>query len=201
MEYTYDATDPDARNQIMQDLYNEGSLAVLVHPEGSNLKLVESGNKSGSAEVYDRLAMRCNNEISKLILGNTLTTEAGDKGTQALGSVQKKSEDQIIESDRKLLLNILNYDLTDTFARFGYNKQSGRFGYSKPKESNISSRVDIAIKLDSLGIPIDFDQLYEETGFRKPKTKLKKSPATPSRNNPEPSHPRKNLLNKVKGFF
>jgi phage gp29-like protein len=47
-----------------------------VHAEDTVLKLVEAANKTGSADLYDKLCERCNNEISKLFLGNTLTTEA-----------------------------------------------------------------------------------------------------------------------------
>ena len=39
----------------------------------------------------------CNNEIAKLILGNTLTTESSEKGTQALGTVHKKVEDKVLD--------------------------------------------------------------------------------------------------------
>ena len=46
-------------------------------------------------DLYDKLCERCNNEISKLFLGNTLTTEASDKGTQALGTVHKDVEEKV----------------------------------------------------------------------------------------------------------
>lgn len=69
-------------------------MGVFIHGKDTELNLKEAGNKSGSADLYDKLCERCNSEISKLVLGNTLTTEASKTGTQALGTVHKKVEDK-----------------------------------------------------------------------------------------------------------
>ena len=74
-EYVYDSDDDDSRQRAIEDARNVGSLATFVHGKDSSLNLIESGSKTGSADVYERLIERCNSEISKLILGNTLTTE------------------------------------------------------------------------------------------------------------------------------
>lgn len=110
----------------MEDAANAGSLAQFFHAKDTELKLTEAGNKTGSADVYERLCERCNNEISKLILGNTLTTESSEKGTQALGTVHKKVEDKVLEADRKYVLNVLNYDMTDILLRMGINTEGVR---------------------------------------------------------------------------
>ena len=60
-----------------------------------------------------------------MILGNTLTTESSEKGTQALGTVHKKVEDKVLEADRKYVLNVLNYDMTDILLRMGINTEGG----------------------------------------------------------------------------
>ena len=93
-EYIYDSDDDESRQRAMEDAANAGSLAQFFHAKDTELKLTEAGNKTGSADVYERLCERCNNEISKLILGNTLTTESSEKGTQALGTVHKKGGGQ-----------------------------------------------------------------------------------------------------------
>ena len=82
-------------------IFDSGGASVFLHPEGSNLTLHDIGSKSGTSDLYKGLAQFCNQEISKHILGNTLTTEAGEKGTQALGSVQKKAEDLLLEQDKR----------------------------------------------------------------------------------------------------
>ena len=167
-EYLYDANDPEARAQILSDAYNEGGAGVYVHPKDSDLKFVESNGKTASADLYDRLTERCNAEISKLVLGNTLTTEASDKGTQALGTVHRKVEDRLAQVDRKYLLDVLNYEMTDIFAAMGIDTAGGEFLYKEPRDIDLNQRMDIAAKMDALGLPLDEEQLYEETGVRKP---------------------------------
>ena len=167
-EYTYDGNDEDARRRIVQDAYNDGGAAVIIHPDGSGFKFVESGNKSGSADLYDKFTERCNAEISKMFLGNTLTTEASSTGTQALGTVQKKSEELINQMDRTDMLNILNYDMTDTFASFGFSTEGGSFEYES-EEVDIDKKLSQVEKLMSLGLPVSHDYLYETFGVEKPK--------------------------------
>lgn len=132
-EYTYPTDDDEARQKALNDADSTGSLSVFVHAEDTALKLVEAANKTGSADLYDKLCERCNNEISKLFLGNTLTTEASDKGTQALGTVHKDVEEKVTLSDRQDILDVLNYDMADIFAMLGIDTTGGEFCYPEKK--------------------------------------------------------------------
>lgn len=168
-EYTYNAGDDASRYNLVNDIFGSGGSAVFLHPEGSNMTLHEASNKTGSSDLYQGLAFFCNAEMSKHVLGNTLTTEAGEKGTQALGTVQKKGEDRMLEQDKRFVLNVLNYQMTDLFESFGIKVRGGRFSFVSPKNTDPAGRVDILVKLDALGLPLDHDQLYEEFGLNKPK--------------------------------
>lgn len=168
-EYTYDSNDDDSRQRAINDARNAGSLAVFVHGEDTTLNLLEAGNKTGSADIYERLIERCNSEISKLILGNTLTTEASDTGTQALGTVHKRVEDTIAAADRQFVLDVLNYDMTDIFADLGFNLSGGRFSFPERKVLDDTTKANILVQLRQVfGLPVDDDYLYEEFGVRKP---------------------------------
>ena len=167
-EYTYNGNDDQERYNLMQDAHEAGGSSVYIHPDGTGLKLLEAGNKSGSSDLYKNLAAFCNSEISKHVLGNTLTTEAGEKGTQALGEVHKKIEDKLLAQDKLFVLNVLNYQMTDIFESFGINVKGGKFSFVIPKDSNQTQRIDIITKLSSLGLPISHDQLYDEFGLNKP---------------------------------
>ena len=169
-EYTYNADDEDARNKLTDDAYDTGSLGIYVHPEGTTLKFIESSNKTGSADLYKSLSEFCNAELSKLVLGNTLTTEAGNKGTQALGTVHQSVEERIANTDRHFLLNILNYDMADIFQRMGINTDGGEFAFVTPQEMTTKERVEMLASLkNTFNLPIDDDYLYQLTGVEKPK--------------------------------
>lgn len=169
-EYIYETDDDEARQRAIDDAENTGSLAAFIHSKESDMKLVESGNKTGTADLYERLCERCNSEISKLILGNTLTTEASEKGTQALGTVHKKVEDRVAESDRKYILDVLNYEMTDILSAMGINTTGGEFFFPDSKEIDLSAKASILTQLrSSFNLPISDDYLYEQFGVEKPK--------------------------------
>lgn len=169
-EYTYETDDEDSRKRALEDANSLGALATFIHGKDTELKLVEAGNKTGSAEVYEKLCERCNNEISKLILGNTLTTESSENGTQALGTVHKKVEDKVTQADRLYILDILNYDMADIFASMGIDTKGGEFCFPEKKDVDMNTKVSILTQLrTNFQLPVDDDWLYEEFGIEKPK--------------------------------
>ena len=216
-EYTYETDDDEARRRTVEDAQATGSLAVLVHSKDSTLELKESGNKTGSADLYERLCERCNSEISKLILGNTLTTEASDRGTQALGTVHMKVENLVAKTDRRFILDTLNYDIADIFLSLGINTCDGEFCFIEPKDLNeIKAEIDILATLkNTFNLPIDDDTLYEKSVTKKPenynelKTQVQAAqeppaPPTPPKKEPENEpnpQKKKNFANRIKSFF
>ena len=168
-EYIYDSDDEESRQRAIEDAANAGSLAQFFHSKDTEFKLTEAGNKTGSADVYERLCERCNNEISKLVLGNTLTTESSEKGTQALGTVHKKVEDKVALADKKYVLDVLNYDMADIFAHIGINTAGGAFCFPERKDIDPTSKINILTQLEtSFNLPVSDDYLYEEFGIEKP---------------------------------
>ena len=168
-EYTYNSNDEDSRQRAIDDAAQMGSLAQFFHDEGTKLNFIEAGNKTGSADVYERLCERCNNEISKLVLGNTLTTESSEKGTQALGTVHKKVEDKVALADKKYVLDVLNYDMADIFARLGINTAGGEFCFPERKDIDPTSKINILTQLATgFNLPVSDDYLYKEFGIEKP---------------------------------
>lgn len=168
-EYTYDSDDDDSRKRAIADARATGSLATFIHGKDTSLNLLEAGNKTGSADVYERFIERCNSEISKLVLGNTLTTESSETGTQALGTVHKKSEDSITQADRRFLLNVLNYDLVDILAEVGIDADGGSFYFPDKKIVDDTTRANILVQLkNTFSLPVSDDYLYETFGIDKP---------------------------------
>ncbi|MDR0413207.1 MAG: DUF935 domain-containing protein [Dysgonamonadaceae bacterium] len=169
-EYIYETDDDEARQRCIEDAQNTGSLAVLIHSTESKVNLLESGNKTGSADLYERLCERCNSEMSKLVLGNTLTTESNNKGTQALGTVHKKVEDKVAQADRRFVLDVLNYEMTDIFLSMGVNTEGGEFCFPEPKDVDLAAKASILTQMrTTFKLPISDDYLYEEFGIEKPK--------------------------------
>lgn len=168
-EYIYNSDDEESRQRAIDDVAQMGSLAQFFHDEDTRLNLIEAGNKTGSANVYERLCERCNNELSKLVLGNTLTTESSEKGTQALGTVHRKVEDKVAQADKRYVLDVLNYDMADIFARIGINTAGGEFCFPEKKDIDPASKTNILTQLKTnFNLPVSDDYLYKEFGIEKP---------------------------------
>lgn len=216
-EGTYDGWDEQARVRLMEDMLSMGGSSILLHPENTNIRLVESSAKSASSQLYKDFSDTCNSELSKLILGNTLTTESNNTGTQALGTVHQGVEEKIEATDKQLALNVLNYDLTDTFIALGIDTTGGEFSFVVPQNKDLSAQMVIDMNLKSMGLPLSDDYLYETYNRPKPDNyeELKKRQPSAVVQEPTPKEPiedhiddvepsnkeDKNIFNTVKSFF
>ena len=90
----------DLLEQMVQD-------AIAVIPDDSSVEIQEA-NKSSSAEIFEKLIDKMNAEISKAILGQTLTTEIGSSGSYAASNTHMAVRQDIIDSDKKLVENTIN---------------------------------------------------------------------------------------------
>jgi len=91
----------DALENMVQD-------GVAVFDDTCSVDLVESGSKAQSSSVYADMVKFMNEEISKAILGQTLTTQVGDVGSYAAGKVHSDVRADILSSDVRLVEATLN---------------------------------------------------------------------------------------------
>ena len=168
-EYTYDAGDEEARRRLVEDTRKQGANAVYIHPEGSVLTLHESGNKTGSSDLYNNFSDKCDSQMSIAILGNTLTTDAKATGTQALGTVHKQEEDEIKDEDQALILSVLNSPhMKRILASLGYNVEDGEFRFIEVKHIDKTVQLQVVTQMMDRGLPIDDDYLYDTFDIDKP---------------------------------
>jgi len=98
----------EAEYQKVADLMNETVQdGVLVTPEDSKVELL-SGTGNGSSDNFKQLCDFMNNEMSKAILGQTLTTESTGTGTQALGTVHQGVREDLIQQDKRMIEDCFN---------------------------------------------------------------------------------------------
>lgn len=168
-EYTYDAGDEEARRRLVEDARKQGANAVYIHPEGSALTLHESGNKSGSADLYNGFSDKCDSQMSIAVLGNTLTTDAKATGTQALGTVHQEEEDEIKDEDQNLILSVLNSaPMKRILTALGYNVEGGEFRLIEVKNIDKATQLQVVTQLMDKGLPVDDDYLYDTFDIDKP---------------------------------
>lgn len=97
----------DETNTLADMLEDMVQDAIAVIPDDSSVEIQEA-NKSSSAEIYEKLIDKMNAEISKAILGQTLTTEIGSTGSYAASNTHFAIRQDIVDADRKLVESVIN---------------------------------------------------------------------------------------------
>ena len=97
----------DETNSLADMLEEMVQDAIAVIPDDSSVEIQEA-NKTSSADIYEKLIDKMNAEISKAILGQTLTTEVGATGSYAAANTHMQVRQDIIDSDKKLVEEIIN---------------------------------------------------------------------------------------------
>lgn len=106
-EYDPDVTDKKIVDDLLDDLDALTADGVGVVPKGTKV-LLEDAAKGSSIDLYGRMIVMFNAEISKAILSQTLTTEQGDTGSYAMSQTHLTVRDDVIESDCKLVQKTIN---------------------------------------------------------------------------------------------
>ncbi|MEO5332145.1 MAG: DUF935 domain-containing protein [Magnetococcus sp. YQC-5] len=92
------------KRKLLQALEAIQSQSGLIIPEGMRVDLLEASihGSAGNADLYDRT----NDAIAKVILSQTLTTEA--KGGQYKGDVHKSVRNDVVKADADMLCESFN---------------------------------------------------------------------------------------------
>jgi hypothetical protein len=178
-EVTYDPFDPNSRNKADDAMKNMGGAGYVILPQGTSVKIHDS-NKTGSKDTFDGLARFCDEQITKAMLGQTMTTDNGSSRSQ--GEVHERAENDINMNDIIWIEYMLNWDLKNKLIKFGFPLQKGRFQFEMTKEIPLVERIDMDIKLASqIDIPAEY--WYETYNIPEPETgacKIEKKETPPS---------------------
>jgi len=93
---------------LLSKLNNMVQDAVGTGPDDSSLQLIETAGTK-SADLYDKYLQRCDNSISKAILGNALSTDIQKSGARAASETGATTiEGDIEETDRDFPVTFFN---------------------------------------------------------------------------------------------
>lgn len=121
----------DMLEEMVQD-------AIAVIPDDSSVEIQEA-NKTSSADIYEKLIDKMNSEISKAILGQTLTTEIGTKGSYAASNTHMEVRQDIIDSDKKLVESVINQLIQWIYEiNYGANAEVPNFELYAPEDVDLT---------------------------------------------------------------
>lgn len=163
----YNPFDEHTRTKLDEALKNMGAAGHIVIPDGSDLEFIFPPSTTGSIDVYDKLIERANAEMSKLFLGQTLTTEQGDKGARSLGDVHQQTEAEIMMNDMKRIEFLLNWELTERLLAMGYPVKNGDFRFDETTLLPIDEQIKIDMQV-AKQVDIPEEYWYTRYGIPRP---------------------------------
>ena len=115
----------------------------------------------GRAEVFKEFVSYLDSRISIAVLGQTLTTEQGDRGSQALGNVHQTVREDIEESDARQLAGVLRRDFVIPVVALnhGMRKAYPRVVIQRKKSADAKLLGEVLEKLVPMGLRVRADQV------------------------------------------
>ncbi len=110
--------------KIERMLKESGLAGYMVADQGTELEFVEA-SKTDSYNVYDKRVDRANSEISKLIIGQTMTIEDGSSLSQSQTHLEVFQN--IVEADCDMLRDMVNTQLLPRMVMHGFPVQNMHF--------------------------------------------------------------------------
>lgn len=168
---------PEDKEALIHAVRSIGSDAAGVISQATEIEFIEAA-KTGSLDIFETLAAFCDRQMSKAILGQTLTSEQGSSGSYALGRVHSEVRQDLVEADsigiektvaRQILRPLVGYN-------FGWEAPVPRFKlYYEPPE-DLAATATVYKTLAEIGF--DLSQEHVSDRFSVP---IRKDGETPLR--------------------
>jgi len=192
----YATGDEISKKAVCDMLANIGSAGWGAFPAGTKINFVDAG-KGANTVAQKVLIDLADEQCDIFILGQTLTSSAGDKGSQALGTVHEGVRQDVIEGVCDFVGEILTHQLVPSIYALNYGETRddlpGLWAVW-PEQKDLKAEAERFSTLKSLGIPIRKEEGYEALGLQIPADGdelLFELQATPPDEKPETGQPPK----------
>lgn len=154
---------------LMQALIQIGADAAGIIPDGTTIDFINT-EKTSSSDLYERLARYCDEQISKAVLGQTLTSDSGG-GSYAQSKTHNDVRHDLTVADCKALASTLRRDLIRPLCifNFGEDKRVPHIRFDCEESEDLTQTAEILgtlIEKTGLRVPTSF--IYKKFSIPEP---------------------------------
>ena len=155
-KYSPGATEAD-KQALLSAVANIGTDAAAIIPESMLIEFVETRG-AGGAEVYERFCEYLDKQVSKAVLGQTLTTETprDGGGSRAAAQVHDAVRRDIMESDARRLGATLSRDLVRPIVdlNLGPQRRYPQIALGLSADNDVKLFADMVAELADRGLRV-----------------------------------------------
>lgn len=151
--------------EVLKSLGTDGAGAINKETE---IEIIEN-NKTSSAEVYEKLVRYCDEQMSKAILGQTLTSDSG--GSYAQSKTHNEVRHDLTSADCKALASTLKEYLITPLVRYNFSEDTPipELVFDFDEAEDLLQVAEMYSKIiNELGLEIPTEHLYKKFKIPKP---------------------------------
>lgn len=164
--YGPEATADDVR-KLFQAVANIGTDAAAVLPRSMEIDF-ENGPTATGDKLFETFARWTDEQISKAVLGQTMTADSGSSEAQA--KVHNEVRHDIAVSDARAVTGTINRDIVRPFVdlNFGAQEVYPRLVLSVDEPEDVKAKIESAVSLAGIGVTFKASELRRKLGFSDP---------------------------------
>ena len=165
--YGPEATKDDVA-KLYQAVANIGTDAAAVLPKSMEIAFEKGLSVSGPEKIFETFARYIDEQISKAVLGQTMTADSGS--SQAQATVHNEVRHDIAASDARAVAGAINRDLVRAYVdlNFGVQEVYPRLTLPVAEPEDITAKIEGAAKLMERGVTFKMTELRAKLGFSDP---------------------------------
>lgn len=169
----------DEKRKLMRAVLSIASDAAGIIPQGMDIEFIETSARGGDA-VFGHFAKYLDEQVSKLVLGQTMTTDSGSSRAQA--EVHNEVRLDIKQADARQLEATLNKDVIRPFVdlNFGRQKRYPEVTLPVTEPEDLERMATVLDKLVPLELKVAAGEVRDRIGFSDPPEGAEVLQATPT---------------------
>lgn len=166
-KYGNNAT-PGEKATLRAAVASLGSDAAAIMPESMMVEFIETSKGQGGDTLYETLCNFLDKQVSKGVLGQTMTTDDGSSYSQA--GVHNEVRKDILLADIRQLENAINAQLIEPFVAFNYGPQDKypRVNFPVFEPEDTAALVDAVERLVPMGLRVEAKTMADKLGLPEP---------------------------------
>jgi len=167
-KYHAGASETD-RRALLRAVASIGSDAAAIIPESMQIEFIETKMSGASDIAFEKLARFVDEQVSKLVQGQTMTSDNGSSRSQA--TVHNEVRLELTEADTRDAAKTLNRDLIPWFVALNFGPQKKypqvRLPVAKPEDIKVlTEALDVLVPM---GMEVSEAEARSKLGLRDPK--------------------------------